>query len=283
MLRKDPSLVDGRQALLKEDGGAGGAGAEAGDALQEDSTEFHELRAQAATRLQVLRECGGGAVASSFNDEAKAVEKALEKMEQIRRQVQVRIKLEIGGATQRQEWEQRLRQWAQEASGLRSQLGQAREARARDSLFLRGADAGGGGVPSHAQQMSSQSTEMLDLATRRLEEAKIQALESEDIGTGLLGDLATQRETILRARGNMRTVGFELSSARRSLDNMLMMAQRNRIMTNVIAASMGLGLFFWALSALQLDVKHTLVLSVAALLLSTGSCILYRRCRGGGA
>eukprot|EP00435_Cladocopium_sp_Y103_P070522 s83_g35.t1 len=101
------------------------------------------------------------------------------------------------------------------------------------------------------------------------------------VGQGVLTDLATQRETILNVRGNVRTIDSELSSARRSLDRMLALAQRNRITTLVIAGVFSLGISFWILCVLGLSLKSTLLLAIAMVLFLVFLLTLRRRLQTG--
>merc|ERR1712217_554119 len=105
--------------------------------------------------------------------------------------------------------------------------------------------ARGGYTSEHRSAMNS--TEMMEKSTRTLEEATRRAIESEGIGDGVLSDLVSQRETIQNMKNNMKTVDSELTGARQALGRMIAMAERNRLVTMVIASILGLGLAFWAL------------------------------------
>lgn len=260
---------DGRRALLKDEA----PGAISGGVLQEYSNEFLRLRALAVTRLQALREGG------TKSEEFKAAERALEEMESNRRLVQVQVRLELSGAagTSRQEWDQRLQEWSREVAALRGQLDEMREETSRQKLRLPGAARSEGGFPMSAEQQgAARSTEMLERSSRQLEEARRVAVESEDVSQGVLSDLAAQRETIQHMRDSMQTVGAELSAARQALSRMLITAQRNRVMTLVIATILGIGLSVWALAILKLPLKWNLLLGVA-LFFCGAACFALRR------
>jgi len=263
---------DGRKALLKDDQSSAQP---IGGVLQDYSTEFLRLRGVAAAQLQAMRETLGS---SSWADETKAVERALEEMESNRRQVQVQLRLELSGSagSARQEWDQRLQEWGREITTLRAQLDEVRNANGRRALRLSGGDVERGSGNFTAQHESAmQSTELLERSSHKLEDARRLALETEDIGQGVLADLAAQRETILHTLESTRTIGSELNAARQTLNRLIATAQRNRLITLVVSAVLCLGLCFWALAILKLPLKWNLGLAALAVVL-IAACITIR-------
>jgi len=256
---------DGYKSLLKDEE----ASTPGGGMLQEYSEEFVRLRALAASKLQDLRD---GGVRGSWGDEFAAAERVLCEIESNRRQVQVQLRLELSGASgAKQTWEGRLQEWTRELSGLRGELDAIKTQHGRHSLQL-GGDAGAGG--SWAERTGVQtSTDLLDKSSRKLEEAREKALESENIGQGILSDLAMQRETILHIRDNVRSVDSELSSAKRALDRMHRLASQNRIITWIVFSIVTIGLFVWVLSVLDLPMKQTILLASAMVFTMTTVCL----------
>ena len=61
-------------------------------------------------------------------------------------------------------------------------------------------------IPRDQNTQIQQGTDIAKQAVR-------QAIESEEIGNQILGDLAAQRETMQRSRANMGTVGKELDQS----------------------------------------------------------------------
>lgn len=263
---------DGRKALLKDDQSSAEP---IGGVLQDYSTEFLRLRGVAAAQLQAMRETPGS---SSWADEAKVVERAVEEMESNRRQVQVQLRLELSGSagSVRQEWDQRLQEWSREITALRAQVDEVRNANGRRALRLSGGDVerGSGGFTAE-HESAMQSTEMLERSSYKLEEARRLAFETEDIGQGVLSDLAAQRETILHTMESTRTIGSELNAARQSLNRLIAVAQRNRLITIVVGAVLLLGLCFWALAVLKLPLKWNLGLPALAVVM-IATCITVR-------
>merc|ERR1719174_2894545 len=106
-----------------------------------------------------------------------------------------------------------------------------------------------------------QSTDLLDQSTKRIEEAKMQALETEEISLGILSDLHSQRETILHMRGNMGIVGSELKAAAGSLNRLISGAERKKLITYVVAFLLALGLTVWLLSSWGLSLTKTILVA----------------------
>ncbi|CAJ1353430.1 unnamed protein product, partial [Effrenium voratum] len=231
------------------------------------ASEFMRLRGSALASLQSVKE-------SPQADRMKAAEKAVADMESNWRQIQVQIRLGLSGTPGSREWEDRVKQWGTEVRSLRQELDAVLEQQNRRSLNL-GASAGA------ERGSAAQATEMMDRSCAKLQEAKRVALETEEVSQGVLSDLAAQRETILSVRGNVRTIDTELTQARRSLDRMIALAQRNRMATLVIAAVFALGLSFWALCVLGLSLQSTLLLAIGMVILLTAALVIRRRLQTG--
>jgi len=271
---------DGRKALLKDEAGAG---VDQG-MLQDYSADFQRLRAVAVTKVQALRSSVGG---PTWADDVRAAERALEAMESNRRQVQVQLRLELSGTSggAKQEWEQRLQEWAREVASFRGELESFREESGRRSLRLDGREVVGGGVGSESRtnrQTASQSTEMLEQGSRKLEEAVRQALETESVSDEVLSDLSSQRETINSVRSKMRVIGTELSQARQSLTRMLQRAQQNRLATLVIMFVLGFGLMIWTCCFFGLSMKYTVFLALGMLVVCAAGIAIRKKLKGRG-
>lgn len=259
---------DGRRALLK-DGGGGDAGA--GGMLQDFITEFAKQRTIVVTRLQTLRDPVEGI---SWQEEAKAAEKGLEEMDSTRRQVQVQLRLELSGATgsEKQQWDARLQEWSKEASSLRGELVSIKEEQSRRALL-------GTGQQASQRAAAMQSTELLQQSSKRLEDIKMQALETEEVSLGILSDLHSQRETIVHMRSNMGIVGSELSSAARTLNRLIRGAERKKLLTAVVAFVLALGLTMWALSYWGLSLPRTLLVAACIVVLTAVGLVVRQRLR----
>jgi len=265
---------DGRRALLD------GAGSELiRGPLREHAEEFARLRGLARDSLQAIQS-EDLAGCASWAERAKSLDSTVEEMESTRRQVEVQLRLGLsGGTADRASWDARLAEWSREAKELRAELEKVKAGHSRRSLRLKtlGHDADGSPHEGPEWQRVSQATELLERGSQRLEEARRQLAESEEVSHGILGDLASQRETIIRVRDNMATVSAELSAAWRSLDRLTRASTRNQIVTSVVGFMLALGLTFWALAYLQLPLRLTLIIAVSLLVAVSTALLLYRR------
>lgn len=217
------------------------------------------------------------AQAQPSSERAQAAQRAVAEMESNWRQIRLQHRLELSGVQRGRRWDDWAGGWDEEVKTMRSQLESEVQALNRRALFT-----SSGSASSVAERSSAAAaTEMMDRSSAKLTEAKRVALETEEVGQGVLSDLATQRETILNVRGNVRTIDSELTSARRSLDRMLALAQRNRITTLVIAGVFSLGISFWILCVLGLSLKSTLLLAIAMVLLLVFLLTVRRRLQTG--
>lgn len=159
----------------------------------------------------------------------------------------------------------------------------ATEAQNRAALGLSG---GAGSVADTPLERSStmsaerrqvqNSTDQLDASTAKLREAQRTIAECEDIGQGVLSDLFQQRETIQRARDNMRTIDNELTDARRALNRMINHAQKNRVVMMIVMALLGTVLAFFGLTVLGLPLKYNIAAAVGLVVLCTLAVFLRR-------
>jgi len=255
---------EGRMSLLQHEvGPVAGAGGEQ-SMLQDYSADFTRLRTVASSKVAALK---GAAGSATWAEDVRAAERALEAMESNRKQVSVQLKLELGGSGggQRQEWDKRLQEWAREVAGFRGELEAARETHSRRALQLDGRAVVGGGISEASRanrQSASLSTASLERSTIKLEEAARQALETEAISEGVMGDLSQQRDVISNVKKNMRTIGAELTSARQSLNRMLQFAAQNNLITVIIGAVLGVALMFLVLCFFGFPLKYTAILAV---------------------
>mmetsp|Transcript_33733 Transcript_33733/g.77356 ORF Transcript_33733/g.77356 Transcript_33733/m.77356 type:complete len:215 (+) Transcript_33733:34-678(+) len=94
---------------------------------------------------------------------------------------------------------------------------------------LMGASAQGLGISREHRDRLSSATDRLDDGNRVLEQARRQALEAEDIGSEIMTDLQTQRQTILRSKGGMRELDGNLSTSSGLISAITRRGKANRI------------------------------------------------------
>jgi chromosome segregation ATPase len=253
------------RALLKDGDDMSGGGM-----LQDFVTEFTKQRAIVVRRLQTLRDGD----CSTWQEEVKAAEKALREMDSIRSQVRVQMRLELSGTTnsQKQHWDTRLQDWENETRTFRAELTSTNEEQSRRSLL-------GSGLQASQRASAMSSTELLQESTKKLEDIKMQALETEEISMGILSDLHSQRETILNMRSNMGIVGSELSSAARSLTRLIRGAQQKQMLTYLVAFVLMLGLTMGLLSYLGFSWIKTLMVAGGIVIVSLAGLVARQRLR----
>ncbi|GAA5898326.1 hypothetical protein JCM8208_006946 [Rhodotorula glutinis] len=93
------------------------------------------------------------------------------------------------------------------------------------------------GSPSFAQaQRLLSATDKLADGQRRLEESHRVALETEDLGTGILRDLRGQRETLEHTRDTLYEADGSIDRAAGTLKKMMRRASQQRLVTYAILA-----------------------------------------------
>eukprot|EP00743_Colponemidia_sp_Colp-15_P001566 GILK01001711.1.p1 GENE.GILK01001711.1~~GILK01001711.1.p1 ORF type:complete len:257 (+),score=51.03 GILK01001711.1:100-771(+) len=108
---------------------------------------------------------------------------------------------------------------------------------ARDDLFAgrsTGEDFGGASADHRARLLDT--TDKLRSGADKLEAAKRTALETEALGADIMVDLRSQRDTISRARNNVRDVDDNLTKARKTLTNMARRVVTNKLILGFIIA-----------------------------------------------
>ncbi|GMR48203.1 hypothetical protein PMAYCL1PPCAC_18398, partial [Pristionchus mayeri] len=88
------------------------------------------------------------------------------------------------------------------------------------------------------------NTERLERTSRKLQDATRIAIETEQIGAEVLGNLGAQRETINRARNRMREADSDLGRSSRLLNEMIRRVVRNRLLLMGVGAFLVFSFFF---------------------------------------
>ncbi|XP_050296306.1 uncharacterized protein LOC126736124 [Anthonomus grandis grandis] len=73
---------------------------------------------------------------------------------------------------------------------------------------------------SHNQQIVRQGTQILEQTGQSINRAEQIAIETETIGTEVVSELESQRETLLRTRGRLEDANSQLDSARSVITKM---------------------------------------------------------------
>merc|ERR1711974_485758 len=86
---------------------------------------------------------------------------------------------------------------------------------------------------AHRQRLLD-NTETVERSGRKLEQGQQLLEESHDVGVTILNDLATQRETLTRARNRLRDTDSDLGTSSRILSGMIVRIQQSKIILSLI-------------------------------------------------
>jgi len=120
-----------------------------------------------------------------------------------------------------------------------SQNGSKSEARVRSELLYSSGHEddvifSGGSNGTNAKQRLLDNTETLERSGRKLEQGESMLAETEQVGAGVLSDLAFQREVLTRSRNRLRDTDQDLGTSSRILTGMIVRIQQSKIVLAVI-------------------------------------------------
>lgn len=202
-------------------------------AFNDYERDFLSLTSPLPTRINTLLQHTGDA--DSANSELRKIEmdvttarQRLTDMEMEARGISEPTKRELGN---------KIRMYKDSLSSISSDLRRAKEKVQRQTLM--GASTSGRpmtfdkSMDSRTEMQATtdklrQGNDILDDTHRRLE-------ETVDVGTGIMGELARNRETLGRIRGNVGVVSGTMDEARRIIRGMAKREVRNKIALGVFA------------------------------------------------
>ncbi|VDK88004.1 unnamed protein product [Litomosoides sigmodontis] len=94
------------------------------------------------------------------------------------------------------------------------------------------------------QDQLIENTERLERTSRRLQDTYRMVIETDQIGTEVLNDLTSQRETITRARERMRQADRDLNRSQKMLSLMIRRVVQNRLLLLIVAVVLLFTLLF---------------------------------------
>jgi vesicle transport through interaction with t-SNAREs protein 1 len=156
--------------------------------------DFKLVFADITQKLSELTELTGEARKAAI----RAAERSVDEADEIIAQMQLEINNIPSNAKTKPR--QRLRNYTTDLDAARGQLVKGSQSADRDALFA--GRAGGDRVQEQRQQLLK-GTQSLERSSQRLRESERIALQTESIGAGILGDLAGQRETIMRTHDTL--------------------------------------------------------------------------------
>ena len=117
---------------------------------------------------------------------------------------------------------------------------EAKQRTDRIQLFSRNTDA------TEDVFLDMEADQILDSSNKQLEDGRRLLAETEQIGGSVLEDLASQRETLQRARGRLKDVEAGLGVSSSVLNGMIFKARQNKIVLFTIIVIISL-LLIWGL------------------------------------
>jgi len=90
-----------------------------------------------------------------------------------------------------------------------------------------------------SEEMQTQlidNTERLERSSRKLQDGYRIAVETEQVGAGILSDLSTQRSVLSRTRERLKEAEEDLSQSSRVLTKMIRRVMQNRLVLVVVIA-----------------------------------------------
>ncbi|GAA5823162.1 hypothetical protein JCM3770_005565 [Rhodotorula araucariae] len=217
-----------------------------------DSSVFAEYETDLVTVLQGVADKLVGDAVSLRGDERKGLlrrlERELEEADEIVEQMQLEVQTADRDKAQLQA---KLRSHQATLARHKGEINSLVASANRDDLFATSAAPRGDHValemddraesPSLAQSQAQRSrllsaTDQLVDGQRRLEESHRIALETEDLGTGILRDLRGQRETLEHTRDTLYDADGSIDRAAGTLRKMMRRATQQRAVTYAIVA-----------------------------------------------
>jgi len=203
--------------------------------FREYESDLERLLQEIGDRLDAA-EAGKGDVQQSLSE---AERRATEAEQSLR---QMDMEARSMPTDQRSSLEPALGRYRADLRERRRALEAAKQAHARSALL--GADAADGatviGKSAQDRQRMLGVSEQLQGTSSRLEEARRQALEAEQIGIDVMSDLRQQRDTISRTRANVGEIGANTGVAKQLLESIARRAKANRLITYAVVVFLAL-------------------------------------------
>lgn len=205
----------------------------ASELFEEYETDLDRLLGDVATRLQSAAQASDGRSAQNLVAEAtkmcSGADQALKQME---------MEANSLPPPTRSTLEPIIRERKAVLAERRKAVEEARQDADRRVLLCSSDADGPLGKSARDRERLLDADQKLNESSSRLEQARRQALETEQIGIDVLSDLHQQREVILRTRANVGEIGAQLGNARRMIDSMARRAAANRRIATAVMVFM---------------------------------------------
>lgn len=187
--------------------------------------EHADLCAAAGRAIAALREQSG---ASRRSLQAEA-EDSLAKAEEVVQQMELEARSSGKGPDAR-ELQSQAKARRSEVTSLRSSLRQAAASLPRSELLGSGGTSSGDECNDDQRARLLRMGDRLQDGTAKLQAAHRTVLETETMGQNILGDLRTQRETIMHATGTLQRANEGLARSKRTLQQISRRALGNKML-----------------------------------------------------
>lgn len=173
----------------------------------------------------------------------RQVQRLLADVENLLEQMELTVRELNPASTDRSKYDLRVRSYRNDKKQLDSELQKAiqRLKEGADRTELMSFD---NEISLNQQDQLIENTERLERTSRRLQDTYRMVVETEQIGSEVLGDLSSQRETISRARDRMREADSDLNRSQKILSQMIRRVIQNRLLLLIIAVLLLFSLLF---------------------------------------
>ncbi|VDM12770.1 unnamed protein product [Wuchereria bancrofti] len=171
------------------------------------------------------------------------IQRLLVDVENLLEQMELTVRELMPSSAERSKYELRVRSYRNDKKQLDAELDKAIQ-RLKDNADRDELLAYDNQISLNQQDQLIENTERLERTSRRLQDTYRMVIETDQIGTEVLNDLSSQRETIMRARERMRQADRDLNRSHKMLSVMIRRIIQNRLLLLIVAVLLLFSLLF---------------------------------------
>ncbi|KAK6109715.1 Snare region anchored in the vesicle membrane C-terminus family protein [Brugia pahangi] len=171
------------------------------------------------------------------------IQRLLIDVENLLEQMELTVRELMPSSAERSKYELRVRSYRNDKKQLDAELDKAVQ-RLKDNADRDELLAYDNQISLNQQDQLIENTERLERTSRRLQDTYRMVIETDQIGTEVLNDLSSQRETIMRARERMRQADRDLNRSHKMLSVMIRRIIQNRLLLLIVAVLLLFSLLF---------------------------------------
>lgn len=171
------------------------------------------------------------------------IQRLLVDVENLLEQMELTVRELMPSSAERSKYELRVRSYRNDKKQLDAELEKAVQ-RLKDNADRDELLAYDNQISLNQQDQLIENTERLERTSRRLQDTYRMVIETDQIGTEVLNDLSSQRETIMRARERMRQADRDLNRSHKMLSVMIRRIIQNRLLLLIVAVLLLFSLLF---------------------------------------